>query len=97
MAMVALAASRGDRREPIERRARLLDEHGYVMEAAMARAGLHAVDGNAGGAASLVAAALAAAPPGSAGWTLPVEPLFNVGADEACWRAVLANLRLRAA
>lgn len=97
MAMVALVASRGDRREPVEQRARLLDAHGYATEAAMARAGLHVVDGDAGGAASLVAAALAAAPPRSAGWTLPVEPLFNVAVEEARWRAVLANLRSRAA
>jgi DNA-binding winged helix-turn-helix (wHTH) protein len=96
MAMVGLVSSRGDRREPIEQRARLLDEHGYAMEAAMARAGLQLIDGDAGAAAP-IAAALAAAPPGSAGWTLPVEPLFNVAGDEPRWRAVLANLRVRAA
>jgi hypothetical protein len=95
--MAGLVSCRGDRREPIEQRAGVLDEHGYAMEAAMARAGLHVVDGNAGGAVSLVAAALATAPPGSGGWTLPVEPLFNVAADEERWRAVLTNLRLRAA
>jgi DNA-binding winged helix-turn-helix (wHTH) protein len=97
MAMVALVSSRGDRREPIEERARLLDEHGYGIEAAMARAALRTLDGDAGGAASLIAAALAISPPGSAAWTLPVEPLFNVAADDARWRAVLTNLRVRAA
>jgi hypothetical protein len=63
----------------------------------MARAGVMLGYVAAGAAAALVAAAVAAAAPGSAGWTLPVEPLFNVATDEARWRAVLAHLRLRAA
>jgi hypothetical protein len=47
--------------------------------------------------ARLVDAALAAAPPGSAGWLLPVEPILNVAAHPVPWAGVLARLRTRAA
>jgi tetratricopeptide (TPR) repeat protein len=50
-----------------------------------------------GDAATLVNAALAAAPAGNAGWLLPVEPLIHISAQSAAWAAVLARLRTRAA
>jgi hypothetical protein len=40
--------------------------------------------------------ALIGAPPGSAGWILPVEPLLQVAARPNLWRPVLASLRNRA-
>jgi DNA-binding winged helix-turn-helix (wHTH) protein len=40
--------------------------------------------------------ALAAAPPGNAGWTIPIEPLLNVRQTAAVWTPVLARLRTRA-
>jgi DNA-binding winged helix-turn-helix (wHTH) protein len=40
---------------------------------------------------------MAIAPPGSAAWLLPVEPLLHVGADPAAWAPVLARLQTRAA
>jgi hypothetical protein len=52
---------------------------------------------NRGEAARLVDDALAAAPAGSAGWLLPVEPLLNVSAAPDIWAPVLARLRTRAA
>jgi hypothetical protein len=48
-------------------------------------------------AASLVYAALQAAPPGSSGWMLPVEPFLNVAAHPDEWVPVLTLLRSRAA
>jgi DNA-binding winged helix-turn-helix (wHTH) protein len=48
-------------------------------------------------AAEMLDRALAAAPPGNAGWLLPVEPLLNVSANSQAWAPVLARLRARAA
>jgi DNA-binding winged helix-turn-helix (wHTH) protein/Tfp pilus assembly protein PilF len=48
-------------------------------------------------AAQIVDRALASAPPGNAGWLLPVEPLFNVSSTPDAWASVLARLRTRAA
>jgi hypothetical protein len=41
--------------------------------------------------------ALAAAPAGSAGWALPIEPMLNIAARPECWSRCLARLRNRAA
>lgn len=67
-----------------------------AVDAALARAVLLVANGDAIGAARLVDAALAAAPPGHAGWLIPIEPLVNVQRDRAAWTAVLAWLRTRA-
>jgi hypothetical protein len=48
-------------------------------------------------AATIVEAALAAAPPGSAGWLLPVEPMLRVSSYPDVWASALARLRTRAA
>jgi len=48
-------------------------------------------------AAQVMDTALNAAPPGSAGWLVPVEPLLNVSANPEEWGSVLARLRARAA
>ena len=40
--------------------------------------------------------ALASAPPGNAGWLLPVEPLLNVAGNPQAWSAALARLQARA-
>ena len=48
-------------------------------------------------AAQVLDGALAAAPPGNAGWLVPVEPLLNVSARPDVWAPVLARLRTRAA
>ena len=47
-------------------------------------------------AARVLDGALAAAPPGSAGWLMPVEPLLNVSGDPGAWTAALARLQSRA-
>jgi hypothetical protein len=48
-------------------------------------------------AARQIDQALAAAPPGNAGWLLPIEPLLNVPAAPGAWSPVLSRLRTRAA
>jgi DNA-binding winged helix-turn-helix (wHTH) protein len=48
-------------------------------------------------AARRIDQALAAAPPGNAGWLLPIEPLLNVVAAPGPWAPVLSRLRTRAA
>ena len=47
-------------------------------------------------AAQLIDGALAVAPPGNAGWLLPVEPLLNVSGNPGAWAAALARLQSRA-
>ena len=66
------------------------------FEAVLARAVLRVASGDESGAAEEVATALAAAPPGSAGWLLPIEPLLNVARDPTAWTVALATLRTRA-
>jgi len=56
-----------------------------------------ALAGDHAAAASIVEDALASAPPGNAGWLLPIEPLLDVGARPDCWARALARLRNRAA
>jgi hypothetical protein len=48
-------------------------------------------------AARIVDDALAAAPPGSAGWLLPIEPMLQAYANADLWAPALARLRTRAA
>ena len=48
-------------------------------------------------AARIVDDALAAAPPGNAGWLLPIEPLLRARENADVWAPALARLRTRAA
>jgi DNA-binding winged helix-turn-helix (wHTH) protein len=64
------------------------------VDAAMAKAVALTSGGHRALAAAVVDAALAAAPPGSGGWILPVEPLLRAGGPE--WDPALARLRSRA-
>jgi DNA-binding winged helix-turn-helix (wHTH) protein len=48
-------------------------------------------------AAAALDRALSSAPPGNAGWLLPIEPLLNVSANPEAWAPALARLRTRAA
>jgi tetratricopeptide (TPR) repeat protein len=67
------------------------------FDAATGQAAILVLAGDLQGAMRLVDQALAAAPPGNAGWLLPVEPLLNVAAAREIWSPVLARLRTRAA
>ncbi len=68
----------------------------HAIDVALARAVSVVANGDVNGAARLVDAALIEAPPGNAGWLIPIEPLLHVGRDRGAWAAVLARLRTRA-
>ena len=68
----------------------------HDVDLALAQAALLAAAHNAPGAVEVAAAALAAAPPGSAGWLLPIDPLLNVQQAPDLWTPALAQLHLRA-
>ena len=72
-------------------------DRGRSVDAAMARVAQRVLAGDAVEAARLLDEALAAAPPGNAGWLLPVEPLLHVSARPEIWALPLARLRTRAA
>lgn len=102
MAAIGLSVARD---APAERRAledrvrgrlaRLADA-GLLVEAAMGRAALAVASGEAADAASVLDEALAAAPGGSAGWLIPVDPLLDVRAHGPAFAHVLTRLRTRA-
>jgi hypothetical protein len=54
-----------------------------------------ALKGEGDRAAGRIDRALEEAPPGNAGWLLPVEPLLNVAAHPERWSRALARLRAR--
>jgi len=103
LAMIGLAtahespSSREALHHGISQRIDQLAAAGSVVDAATGRAALMAATGGAAEAAPLLNEALSGAPPGSAGWTLPVDPLLNLGAHEDAFSLVLARLRTRAA
>jgi DNA-binding winged helix-turn-helix (wHTH) protein len=65
------------------------------MEGVLARAFLLARSSDVA-AAALVGGALSSAPPGNAGWLIPVEPLLGVQHARDAWKDVLVQLRGRA-
>jgi DNA-binding winged helix-turn-helix (wHTH) protein len=67
------------------------------FDAALTQAALLVVAGDVQEAMRLVENALTAAPPGNAGWLIPVEPMLNVAVAQDLWAPVLARLRTRAA
>ena len=79
----------GSRREPNR-------ENDHHVDAAVHAAVVLVLRGQHAEASAVVDRALAAAPAGSAGWLLPVEPLLHVTAREDAWAAPLARLRARA-
>jgi DNA-binding winged helix-turn-helix (wHTH) protein len=70
---------------------------GGNFDTAVVRAVQLALEGAHEEAAHLVEEGLAATPPGSAGWQLPVEPLLQVGSHPDVWARALALVRNRAA
>lgn len=67
------------------------------FDAAVVHAAMLMASGDLEAAVRVIDRALAEAPPGNAGWLLPVEPLLNVAAASDAWAPVLARLRTRAA
>ena len=66
------------------------------LEAAMVRAQRYAVEGHVNEAAHGLMEMLAAAPPGFAGWTIPVEPLLSQLQQDQLFAPVLSRLSERA-
>ena len=66
------------------------------IEAALFRGQLLAARGDADGAAAVFGGMLDQAPPGFAGWTLPVEPHLREVADSKTVTAVMRRLASRA-
>jgi tetratricopeptide (TPR) repeat protein len=64
--------------------------------APMLRAQLLAADGNPGGAIATLESLLRDAPPGIAGWTIPVEPFLSQLSSDQRFTGVLKALALRA-
>jgi DNA-binding winged helix-turn-helix (wHTH) protein len=67
------------------------------FDAAVGQAAVLVMAGDPEDAMRLVEHALTVAPPGNAGWLLPVEPLLNVASAPDTWAPALARLRSRAA
>jgi DNA-binding winged helix-turn-helix (wHTH) protein/tetratricopeptide (TPR) repeat protein len=73
-----------------------LRAHERVTEAAMATACSHALGGRLADAIVTLEELLAQAPPGPAGWTIPVEPFTRVLRPEPRFQTVLGSLAARA-
>jgi DNA-binding winged helix-turn-helix (wHTH) protein len=65
------------------------------MDEVFCLAASHVLAGAHGPAARLIEQALSVAPPSSAAWLLPVEPLLKVSAAPEDWKAVLGRLSAR--
>ena len=66
------------------------------IEAAMVRAQIHAVQGNVAALSETLGRMLDDAPPGFAGWTIPVEPHFNQTVDDKELTKIATRLAARA-
>ena len=100
MARVGLAAVQGTPGVAYARPSEPLEQHPSPVDRAVAHAAALLLTRTEEGrrrAVQLVDEALAAAPPGSAGWTIPLEPLLAVHTDPDGWAPVLVRLRSRAA
>jgi DNA-binding winged helix-turn-helix (wHTH) protein/tetratricopeptide (TPR) repeat protein len=73
-----------------------LRQHQRLAEAAMAAAFCQMVSGDRSGSIETLGQMLAGAPPGAAGWTLPVEPLLATLRTDPAFQIVLARLAERA-
>ncbi len=67
-----------------------------AFEREMARAARLAHAGDRTAAVDIILSALQTAPPGNAGWLVPIEPLLRVWDHRELWTSVLAALRARA-
>ncbi len=98
LAALSVLSEQGGERDRLASRVMAMHGNGALVEAAMTRAAVDTLTGRHAEAAARVHDALKAAPAGgSAGWTLPVEPLLQVGAQADLWAPALAVLRNRAA
>jgi DNA-binding winged helix-turn-helix (wHTH) protein/Tfp pilus assembly protein PilF len=82
--------------ERAERALNALHANDRKMEASMVAAFTHVVAGHQPQAIATLTQFLSEAPPGLAGWTIPVEPLFAPLRNDRGFQAVLAQLADRA-
>lgn len=94
LAHVVLAVARGEDPGPVV--GALAAVPAGDVDAAMARAAARCAVGAFDEGAAIVERALDAAPPGSAGWLLPVDPWLHVRVRPAIWAGALARLAARA-
>lgn len=66
------------------------------MDLALGQAAAAAIEGRHDEAARICGEALAAAPPGDAGWLIPIDPLLKPGFGAPEWAPILVMLRDRA-
>ena len=67
------------------------------IDPAMAKGVEAIMRGDVPSAVAAVQQACLDAPPGSQGWSLPIDPLLRVYTNDAAWAGPLALLRTRAA
>jgi DNA-binding winged helix-turn-helix (wHTH) protein len=95
-ARVGLLAIDGDRR-PVDAAVAELASSGRHTEAALVTAGAHLVIGEADHAAAVLDRLLGSAPPGPAGWIIPIDPMLAGIRGHAGKQALFAKLAARAA
>lgn len=96
MSMIAEAERRDEMRTRLDRRLAELSVYGAHVEVAIALGVVDVMGGRHDEAADRIRSALASTSPGSAGWTIPIEPLLRVTDHSKQWAAVLVTLRERA-
>ena len=78
------------------KRPRRLAAEPASVDEAVTQAALLVANAESAAAAQTILTALAAAPPGNAGWRIPVEPLLHVNRDQPALNQVLGLVRQRA-
>jgi DNA-binding winged helix-turn-helix (wHTH) protein len=97
IALAALSETAGTPPGPVPPAATTTGPPAGIVDAALFRATRLTLGGDHAAAAETMESAFAAAPQGSAGWLLPIEPLLNVSARPDVWAGALERLRTRAA
>ena len=95
LALIGAAVATGDSFEAAEAAISGMRE-AKPVQAGIAQSALLAVRGDAGGSAAALDAVLSTAPPGFAGWQVPVLPMFREVAETTAIRAVFDRLAERA-
>jgi len=96
-AVLSPDSEREARAQQLTARLERLRAHRLTIDAAMAEAVEAMMRGDVAQAAARVQDACIQAPPGSQGWSLPIDPLLRVYTNETAWAGALALLRTRAA
>ena len=93
----AIAAGGGHLLQPLSARVEELKASGRTIDAALVSAGLLAARGEAAAAIAVLDRFLTSAPPGPAGWIIPVDPMLASLRSAPGFDGLLAKLSARAA